>query len=319
MQEIIHLVAVYGLLAVFLNVLLDEAGLPLPSYPLLAVAGALTATTTLSAWGVLGAAVLASAIADNSWYWVSRSHGGRVLGLLCKVSLSPDSCVRQTETMFIRIGPPALLFAKFVPGLGNVAVALFGITQVSPFVFMPLQVASAVIYLGLPVLLGRLFHNAVNDVLSTLAKLGEYGIAVVALALIGYVGIRWYERFTFIRQLRMDRISVEELASLLEDEKTRPLLLDVRSLPTRKRFGIIPGAVAAHPEDVHPSVMDHDRDREIVVYCACPNEASAATAARHLRKAGFKKIRPLLGGVDAWVKSGRSLHTLPDDELKKAA
>jgi membrane protein DedA with SNARE-associated domain/rhodanese-related sulfurtransferase len=308
MQEIAHLIALYGLFAVFVNVLLDEGGLPLPSYPLLAVAGALTATTSLSLGAVLAAALLASAIADNSWYWVSRRYGRRVLSLLCKVSLSPDSCVRQTESLFTRIGPVSLLFSKFVPGLGNITVALAGITRLPLYIFMPLQVAGATLFLGLPILLGRLFYNAVDDILQTLARMGEYGLGIIVLALISYLGLRWYERAAFIRQLRMDRITVEELAALLADGTARPLLLDVRSAESRLRDGIIPGALAAHPQDMHPILKDHARDAEIVIYCACPNEATAALAARHLRRAGFRKIRPLLGGIDAWAQSGRDLH-----------
>ena len=68
--------------------------------------------------------------------------------------------------------------------------------------------------------------------------------------------------------------------------------------------GIIPGAIAAHPTELHPIIKNYSRDVEIVVYCACPNEESAATAAKHLKQAGFKKIRPLHGGIEAWVDAG---------------
>lgn len=306
MQQITNLITQFGLLAVFLNVLLDEGGLPLPSYPLLAVAGALTATGHLSIAAVIGAAVAGSAIADNSWYWASRGLGRRVLALLCKVSLSPDSCVRQTETVFGKIGPVALLFAKFVPGLGNITVALSGITRVSPAIFIPLQLAGAAIYLGLPVLLGRIFHNAVADMLNTLVAMGEIGLGIIVAALALYLLLRWWQRKMFIRQLRMDRISVDELVEMMA-EGSGPLLLDVRSAEARQRDGMIPGAIAAHPSDMNPILKDHARDAEIVVYCACPNEATAAMAAKHLRRAGFRKIRPLLGGVEAWAQAGHQL------------
>src|ERR1700759_1549611 len=115
MDHIVRLVGEFGLLAVFLNVLLDEGGLPLPAYPLLAVAGALAAQGQLSVISVIAAAVAGALIADNSWYWIARLHGRRVLALLCKLSLSPDSCVRQTESLFVKVGPAALLFAKFIP------------------------------------------------------------------------------------------------------------------------------------------------------------------------------------------------------------
>jgi membrane protein DedA with SNARE-associated domain/rhodanese-related sulfurtransferase len=307
MQEIVHLVTAYGLWAVFCNVLLDEAGLPLPAYPLLAVAGALTATSSLSIWAVWAAAVSASAISDSCWYWVARYRGRRVLRLLCKISLSPDSCVRKTETVFNRVGAASLLFAKFVPGLGNLVVALSGITRISPKLFVPLQLIGAIFYMGLPIVLGRLFHSAVKDVLRPLARRGEYGIGLVVAALLAYLALRWYERVTFIRQLRMDRITVDELAALLSDEQSRPLLLDVGAPFAGSRDGIIPGALVVRPDEIPPMLKDYDRRKEIVVYCACPNEASAARAALHLRRAGFRRIRPLLGGVDAWVGSGRAL------------
>ena len=124
MDHVVRLMEQFGLVAVFLNVLLDEGGLPLPASPLLAVAGALAARGELSIASIIAAAVAGSFVADNGWYWLGRRHGRGVLGLLCKLSLSPDACVRQTETLFVRVGPSALLFAKFIPALGNITIAL---------------------------------------------------------------------------------------------------------------------------------------------------------------------------------------------------
>jgi membrane protein DedA with SNARE-associated domain/rhodanese-related sulfurtransferase len=278
---------------------------------LLAVAGALAAQGQLNVISVIGAAVSGAFIADNSWYWIARRHGRRVLALLCKLSLSPDTCVRQTESLFVKVGPAALLFAKFIPGLGSVAIALSGITRVPPAVFMAFELIGASLYLSLPILLGWLFHDAVTNILNTLARLGVIGLAIVVGALMLYLFLRWWERMLFIRQLRMDRITVDELVNLLDSE-SKPILLDVRSRQARAG-GVIPGAIAAHPEDMHPTLSHHDRDREIVVYCACPNEATAALAAKHLKKAGFKKIRPLLGGVDAWAKAGHKLVVVEEE------
>lgn len=312
MEDAVRLIAQFGLFAVFLMVLLDEGGLPLPASPLLAVAGALTVRGDLSFAWLMAAAVAGSFVADNGWYWLGRRRGRRVLGLLCKLSLSPDSCVRQTESLFVRVGPSALLFAKFVPALGNVTIALAGITRVPFAVFLPLEIAGATIYLGTPILLGRIFHSAVAELLDTLERLGVIGVALIALALTLYLLVRWFQRLLFIRQLRMDRITVGELASLI-DQDSRPLLLDVRSRNARAE-GIIPGAIPAHPTDMHPILAGHDRNAEIVVYCACPNEATAAVAAKHLRKAGFRRIRPLLGGIDAWAQAGYALSIVDDDE-----
>ena len=317
MDHIVKLIEQFGLLAIFFNVLLDEGGLPLPAFPLLAVAGALAAQGELNIGSVIAAATAGSVVADNSWFWLGRFQGRRVLGFLCKLSLSPDVCVRQTELMFTRVGPASLLFAKFIPAVGNITIALAGITRLSFLIFLPLEIFGAAIYLSVPVLLGRIFHNAVSELLQTLERLGSIGLAILILALALYLLIRWWERMMFIRQLRMDRITVDELIDLLNSEK-KPLLLDVRSRAARGD-GIIPGAILAHPAEMNPAVEKYDRDSEIVVYCSCPNEATAAVAAKHLKKAGFKKIRPLLGGTEAWTKAGYKLVLVEDNELPSEA
>ena len=317
MEDVVRLIEQFGLLAVFFTVLLDEGGLPIPASPLLAVAGALTARGELDLGALIAAAVAGSVIADNGWYGLGRTQGRRVLGFLCKLSLSPDSCVRDTETLFVRVGPSALLFAKFIPALGNVTIALAGITRVPFAIFLPLEIAGATIYLATPILLGRIFHNAVSELLDTLERLGVIGVGILAVALLFYLFIRWWQRMLFIRQLRMDRITVEELVALLGNEK-KPLVLDVRSRAARAE-GIIPGAIPAHPTEMHPTLAHHDRDAEIVIYCACPNEATAAVAAKHLKAAGFKRIRPLLGGVEAWALAGHQLVIVEDGQIDAAA
>jgi membrane protein DedA with SNARE-associated domain/rhodanese-related sulfurtransferase len=307
MQHIVHLLATYGLLAVFLNVLADDGGLPLPAAPLLIVAGALVAERQLHLPTVWAAAVAGAFVADNGWFWTAHRFGRRVLAILCRVSLSPDSCVRQTESVFNRVGPVSLLFSKFVPGLGNITVALCGLTRVSVGVFLPLEICGAIVHTGIPLFLGILFHRAAASVIDTLATFGKYGLLLIGSALAIYLAIRWWQRRAFIRQLQMDRISVEELAAMLNSNGIRPLILDVRSSLVRARDGIIPGAIPAHPEESDSNLARLSRDAEIVVYCSCPNEASAALAARHLKREGFKRIRPLLGGIDAWSKAGHPL------------
>ncbi|HEX4079343.1 MAG TPA: DedA family protein/thiosulfate sulfurtransferase GlpE [Rhizomicrobium sp.] len=304
MQHITQLIEQYGLFVVFLNVLLDRSGLPLPSWPALLVAGALSTAGGASLAAVLLAAVAGSLIADLAWFMTAARLGRRVLVLLCKVSLSPDSCVRQTESLFGRFGPAALLFAKFVPGLGYVTVALSGITGVNLPLFLLLDAVGAAVYFTVPIVLGRLFRNAIDAVMATLVQLGEYGVAIVIAGFVAYLALRWIERQAFVRRLRMDRISVDELAKLIDSGKT-PVIFDVRASDARLRDGIIPGAVAAHHTDIEAVLRQYPRDVEVVIYCACPNEATAATAARHLKRAGYRKIRPLLGGIDAWTQAGR--------------
>jgi membrane protein DedA with SNARE-associated domain/rhodanese-related sulfurtransferase len=309
MQHVILFMEQFGLLAVFVNVLLAEGGLPLPAYPAIITASAVAAGTGNDLAKLMAVGIAATMIADIVWYRAAGRYGNRVLRQLCRLSLSPDSCVRQTQTMFGRIGPWSLLFVKFVPGLSNVTVALAGITKTRLPLFLALDALGASLFIGVPVLLGRVFKDAIANVLDTLAGFGRMGAVALLVALALFLLNKWWKRHRFIRQLRMDRITVDELRGLIDSDSC-PLILDVRDSQARLRDGIIPGALAAHPSELDPLIASSDHDREVVIYCACPNEASAAIAARHLKQAGFKKIRPLLGGIDAWVLAGNSLEAL---------
>jgi membrane protein DedA with SNARE-associated domain/rhodanese-related sulfurtransferase len=306
MQELTHLIEIYGLLLIFAAVLLDEIGLPIPSLPALVVAGALAGNGHFSLPAVIGAGLAGALVADAIWYWACRYFGRRVLSTLCRISLAPDSCVRQTENLYHRVGPWSLIFSRYVPAFSSIAVAMAAIMRLSLPLFLALNLVGSFLYYGLVALLGAIFHRAVADVLHTMETFGTISVVALVAAFAAYVLFRWWERVTFIRQLRMDRITVDELVGLIESGNP-PIILDVRSADARDRDGIIPGALGAHPEDIHPLLKQISPDTEIVVYCACPNEASAAVAARHLKRAGFKKIRPLLGGVEAWVDAGRDL------------
>lgn len=308
MHEVTHLIEHYGLLVVFLSVLLDIGGVPLPSYPVLLVAGALSLTDGASLPGIIGAGVAGAMIADLLWYAAGARLGRKVLSLLCRFTLSPDSCVRQTEDVFARMGPWSLLFAKFVPGLGYVSVVLSGITGLRVPLFLLLDGMGDALYIALPVVLGRIFHRAIDSVLATLLQLGEYGVVLVTALFLLYLAARWIERRAFARRLAMDRISVAELVAMMDGGRS-PVIFDVRPSDARLRDGIIPGAVPAHVGEIDDIIERYARDTEIVIYCACPNEASAALAALHLKRAGFKRIRPLLGGIEAWVSAGRAIET----------
>lgn len=306
MQQLVSLLEQYGLSFVFLHVLAEQAGVPLPAYPTLIVAGALIAHANYGVSQLLLAAVVASLIADLGWYLAGSRLGRPVLRTLCRISLSPDSCVRQTESIYIRWGAPSLLVAKFIPGFAAVATALAGSIGTPLWVFLLFDAVGALLWAGLAVALGVAFQNAVNDVMEVLEQLGKWGLLTVAAAFALVIALKWWQRQRFYRQLRMARISVEELRNLL-DRGELPLILDVRSPLLQGQDGHIPGAIAINPQTFGETSPDLSAHGEVIVYCACPNEASAALIAKRLIKHGYSRVRPLQGGLDAWVAAGYAI------------
>ena len=306
MTVLLDLIRQFGLAFVFANVLVEQVGLPVPAYPTLIVAGASLAVTPGSTATVLIAGVLAALIADTFWYLTGRRYGMRVLRTLCRVSLSPDSCVTQTETIFARFGPASMLFAKFIPGFASVATAMAGAVRLRYWKFMLFDAIGALLWVGVALVLGHIFRDAIVDILETLTSLGKYGLVLVLVALVAYVVSKWWRRRQFIRQLRMDRVTVDELQKMIEEERVGTIL-DVRSPLTQAASGRIPGARRVDMKKIEEGIVGVARDVEVVVYCACPNEASAVKVAQKLRELGFKRVRPLHGGIDAWIEAGHDV------------
>src|SRR5258706_1202932 len=121
MQEIVQFLMRHGYMVLFLAVLFEQIGLPVPSGLVLIAAGSLAGLHRMSFLGALWIAVAASLIGDVFWFILGKRRGRSILGLLCRISLEPDSCVRQSENIFAKHQLKALLFSKFVPGLGTVA------------------------------------------------------------------------------------------------------------------------------------------------------------------------------------------------------
>jgi len=315
MTFLINLILDYGLLLVFLNVLVEQAGAPVPAYPTLIVAAAYLVTDANSFAALLATGVLAAVVADTCWYLTGRGYGTRVLRMLCRISLSPDSCVSQTESIFMRFGAPSMLFAKFVPGFASVATAMAGAVGLRYWKFVLFDALGAALWVGVALALGYIFRDAIAEILSTLQSLGKYGLILLLLALAAYIASKWWRRRQFIQQLRMDRVSVDQLYDLMKRD-SGATVLDVRTPLSQAASGRIPGAHTVDMERIAESIAGVPRDDEVIIYCACPNEASAVKVAKALKELGFRRVRPLLGGIDAWIAAGhdvegRTMHVTP--------
>jgi len=307
MAYLFHLIEQYGLLLVFFNVLLEQLGAPLPAYPTLVITGALASRGEYSASLLLLTAVCAALISDFIWYWAGQRYGRKVMATLCRISLSPDSCVNQTESIYVRWGAPSLMVAKFIPGFASVASALAGTIGTRRSTFLFFDGIGAALWAGLAIFLGSLFSTAIDDLLNVLAELGKWGGLLIVAAFAAFIATKWWQRKRFFKSLRMARISVDELNQLLEQGQT-PAIIDVRSALSQQS-GRIPGAAIVSMEDMHAFALDVPSDGEVIVYCACPNEASAARVAKLLMQKGYSKVRPLAGGIDAWIAAGHTLET----------
>jgi membrane protein DedA with SNARE-associated domain/rhodanese-related sulfurtransferase len=304
MEGAMEVLVRHGYAVLFGAVLAEQIGLPLPSEPVLLATGGLVGNGHLNVTFALALAAVASLIGDITWYVLGRVGGARVLGWLCRMSLEPDSCVRRSQNIFGTWDARALLVAKFVPGLSTIAPPLAGVVRMSLAAFLVWSFLGALLWAGAYMTVGWLFSAQLEVAAGYLASLGGWAFALLAAAIVGYVAHKYVSRQRFLRQIRIARISPEELKSRLDGGEP-VVLVDLRD---RADFetepAIIPGALHLTTEELSSRAAEIPREREIVLYCTCPSEASSARAALLLRRRGIERVRPLAGGFHAWRKRG---------------
>ncbi len=268
MHELQALLAQHGLLLVFGNVLLAQLGLPLPAMPILIIAGALVAQGDMGLASILAVTLVASLLGDTPWYFAGRRYGYRVLRLLCRIAIEPDTCVKQTEILFERWGAPSLIFAKYIPGFATVAPPLAGAMQLPFSRFAAYSALGALLWAIAPLLAGALLSAQVEQALAWMERTGSRGPLVVAAIIAAYILLKLVERHLMIRYLRSTRISVSELLAMLN--AGAPLvLLDVRSdIARRLDPRHIPGAIAINLAQVENVLDEAEINHDIVVYCS---------------------------------------------------
>jgi membrane protein DedA with SNARE-associated domain len=258
----------HGVTFVFLYVLADQIGVPLPAIPALLAMGALAAVGKIDFGLALAASVIASLLADIVWYTLGRTRGSQVLALLCKISLEPDSCVRRTQDVFVRHGVRSLIFAKFVPGLSTIAPPLAGVVGVPVTRFLVYSAAAGFLWAGSWGAVGYLAGDALQRVVDGAGRLGRMLIAVVLVAVVVYVAVKWIQRQRFLRGLRVARITPAELRRGLESRQP-PFVVDLRSpLDVVAEPFVIPGAIRIAPADLERGDVGIPVDQDVVVYCS---------------------------------------------------
>ena len=300
MNDVHEFLIRHGPAVLFAMVFVEQAGLPLPSAPWLLAGGALIGIGKMNWLAALAAAATGSLFADMIWFYVGRYYGHRVLRLLCGLSLEPDTCVRRTQSIFANNGLRGIVIAKFIPGLSTLAPPMAGSGGMRATRFFIYDGLGSLLYCGSFILVGALFSRQLAQVLKALGSLGFGALAVVGGLFALYIGYKYFQRQRLLRELRMARITVDELHQL-QAAGENPIILDLRSRAALEEDSlVIRGARYVIMEDVKRWQSEIPPDREVVLYCSCPNEVSSARVALLLRRNGIARVRPLLGGIDAW-------------------
>ena len=257
----------HGYVVLLAWVFTEQLGIPVPATPLLLAAGALAGTGHLNFFVALACAGLAALTADSFWFALGRYRGIKILQILCRISLEPDSCVRRTEGIFAKQGARSLLVAKFLPGLGLVTPPLAGIFHMRLKRFLLFDAMGSLLWAGAFLGLGYAFSGEIERIAERLASLGSGLLAILLGALGGYILYKFVARQRFLRELRIARITVDELKEKL-DSGEELVIVDLRhSLDFQAEPEIIPGAMHMDAAELQDNNDRLPRDREVILYC----------------------------------------------------
>ena len=290
----------HGVIMLFVALLIEQSGLPFPATPVLLFAGALVGAGKLDWAPALVGGALGSLAGDLIWFYIGVFKGRSALKVLCRISLEPDSCVRRTQDLFGKYGMLGLIGGKFIPGLSTLLPPLAGSSGLRLPQFLFFDGLSSVLYCGSFMVIGFLFSNQVEEITAAFASLGIGTLGLTIGPLAAYIGYKYFQRQRLLRELRVARITADELHRKLEAGEN-PLILDLRAASELDQDpSIIRGALHMNSTELENGGSDIPRDREIILYCSCPNEAGSSRLALLLQRKGLTRVRPLLGGIDAW-------------------
>jgi membrane protein DedA with SNARE-associated domain/rhodanese-related sulfurtransferase len=303
MDEVQRFILGHGTMVLLSLVFAGGLGLPVPVPPVLLAAGVLAGSAKFSLGGIFAGALVALTVADLLWYELGRRYGRRVLALLCRISLEPDSCVQRSQDLFARRQAVTVLVAKFVPGLKTAAPPLAGMLRMPLVPFLVYDALGSILWVGAFLSIGYVF----SDQVARAAQLGGWVALAAGLALLTWLGWKYVDRWRFLRRLQIARITPEELHQHLEAGDD-VVVVDLRaSIELQVDGSKVRGALQMTPEELERRHAEIPRDRELVLYCSCPSEAAAASVALLLRQHGLTRVHPLAGGIEAWRARGYPL------------
>jgi membrane protein DedA with SNARE-associated domain/rhodanese-related sulfurtransferase len=302
----------YAYFILFLWVLVEMLGVPIPSVPVLLTAGTVAATHRVSGTLALVVVLLACLLGDTFWYYLGRRYGHAVLKLLCRLSFEAATCVTKTEGYFQRRGAVTLLFAKFVPGLSTVAAPIAGQTGMPYPRFVVYDLAGSAVWALAYLLSGYFFGDIAKRSQVFFSMLGHFAVLIFALMVLGLMFWKFWKQRSFLLSVRELRLEPAELFQMIDTAERQgnipPLIVDLRHpldyLPDPR---VVPGAIRVSPSELTAHSAQLPRDRDLILYCTCPSEETSAKVALQLHKLGINRVRPLRGGFEGWRDAGYPL------------
>ena len=264
MDDFALLVARYGVAAVFLFTFMENAGLPIPAFPVLMLAGAYASTRHLGIPLIVGVAVAGALLPDGIWYYVGRWRGKRVLDHLCRISFNPDACLERAVDGFHRKKAATILFAKFLPGVNTIMPPLAGVSAMPFLLFLLLDLAGAVLWAGTGVALGFAFGERIAEtargIQGMMGRLLLFGLAAT-------VAWRVVYRYWLVKRYSARRLAPEEVHRMMREEE-EILILDLRRDDDYEASDrMVSGALRVRPASFHRRAHHLPRDRDLVFYC----------------------------------------------------
>ncbi len=306
-----HILLSYGPLLLLGWVLVEQLGLPLPAAPVLMAAGALSAQGLVRFPVALGAAVLGALLADSAWFLAGRRYGHGVMRRLCRLSLEPASCVQRTQSSFHTRGALFLLFAKFLPGLGLLAAPVAAESGMSYAAFAVMDCLGSGLWAVAMLVSGRFFGVAIERNSRLLEWVGQFSGLLLLLGIVGFFVARVLRRRAILRRLAGARLDPDDLKRQL-DSGDAVFIVDLRHpLELVPEPYTLPGALHFGPDELAARHHEIPRDRDVVLFCSCPSETTAAKTALTLVRLGVERVRPLRGGYDEWKRRGYPVDAIP--------
>ena len=312
LSSVMVLLVHHAYAVLFLWVLIEQGGLPVPSVPLMLAAGTMSAAHRLHVAYALPMVMLACLISDSAWYFLGQRYGSKILNILCKFSMEAATCVSKTQGTVTKRGAVTLLFAKWVPGLSTMAAPIAGQAEIPYSKFVFYDMAGTLMWASAWLFAGRFFGDLAKRSSEFFGTLSHFAVLLVVLMVVAWQVYRLVKRQQFVSELRGLRLEPAQLLAMMDDARKagedQPFIVDLRHpLDVLTDPLVLPGALRIGPEDLKLRKAMIPLDRDIVLYCTCPSEETSAKVALELRRMGVRRVRPLRGGLQGWKDAGYPL------------